>query len=193
MNAKVGNNNTNRKEVRRKFRIRIMNDSGERLCKLTQLPHKDNHKLTCGSPGKPDSPCSNEWKHENIYLDTRVMRGTIYSDHYLVTTRICLKLARAEGRKNVRERFDVSKLPSEEIRRKSNTEVRNRFGALGDIDDPEEEHDMILTTYRDGAKRVLGWSKKLSRPWIGSKTSEKINDWKEAKLKLEGAIRRTTK
>ena len=64
-------------------------------------------------------------------------------------------MARAEGRKNVRERFDVSKLPSEEIRRKHNTEVRNRFGALGDIDDPEEEHDMILSTYRDRAKK--GW------------------------------------
>ena len=26
------------------------------------------------------------------------------------------------------------------------TEVRNRFEALGDIDDLEEEHDMILAT-----------------------------------------------
>ena len=42
--------------------------------------------------------------------------------------------------------------------------MRNRFGALGDIDDPEEEHDMILATYRDGAKKVLGRSKKLIRP-----------------------------
>ena len=50
-------------------------------------------------------------------LDTRVMRGAdVYSEHYLVKTRICLKLARAEGRKNVRERFDVSKLQSEEIK-----------------------------------------------------------------------------
>ena len=114
------------------------------------------------------------------------MRGTVYSDPYLVTTRICLKLAIAEGRKNVRERFDVSKLPSEDIKRKQNTEVRHWFGALGDIDDPEDEHDMILATYRDGAKRVLGWSKKLSRPWIGSKTSEKIKEKKEAKLTLEG-------
>ena len=46
------------------------------------------------------------------------MRGTVYSDHYLVKTRICLKLKRAEGRKDVRETFDVSKLKSEEIRRK---------------------------------------------------------------------------
>jgi len=63
-------------------------------------------------------------------------------------------LAGAEGRKNVRERFGVSKLPSEEIWRKHNTEVRNRFGALGDIDDPD----------RDRTKKVLGRSKKLSRP-----------------------------
>ena len=60
------------------------------------------------------------------------MRGTdVYNDHYLVKTRICLKLARAEGRKNVRERFAVSKLKSGEIRRKYNIELRNRFEALG--------------------------------------------------------------
>ena len=82
-------------------------------------------------------------------------------------------MARAEGRKNVRERFDVSKLPSEEIKRQHNTEARNRFGALGDIDDPEEEHDMILATYRDEAKKVLGRSKKLSGPWTGSQRWEK--------------------
>ena len=32
LNAKVGNNNTNRGKVMRKFRIGIMNDSEERLC-----------------------------------------------------------------------------------------------------------------------------------------------------------------
>ena len=36
-------------------------------------------------------------------LVTRVMRGAdVYSDHYLVRTRISLKLAKPEGRKNVR-------------------------------------------------------------------------------------------
>ena len=60
------------------------------------------------------------------------MRETdVYNDHYLVKTRICLKLARAEGRKNVRERFAVRKLKSGEIRRKYNIEPRNRFEALG--------------------------------------------------------------
>ena len=44
---------------------------------------------------------------------------------------------------------------------------------------------MILATYRDGAKKVLGRSNKLSTPWIGSKKREKI-ERKEAKLTLEG-------
>ena len=97
-------------------------------------------------------------------LDTRVIRGAdVYSDHYLVKTRIRIKLARAEGRKNVRERFDVSKLQNEEIRRKYNSEVKNRCEALEDVHDPEEEHDMILETYRDGSKKILGKSKKLVR------------------------------
>ena len=40
-------------------------------------------------------------------------------------------------------------------RRKYNIEVKNRFEVLGDIEDPEEEHDMILETYRDAAKNML--------------------------------------
>ena len=60
-------------------------------------------------------------------LDTRGMRGAdVYSEHYLVKTRICLKLARAEGRKNVRERFDVSKLQSEETKNYSEKDSQER-------------------------------------------------------------------
>ena len=88
-------------------------------------------------------------------------------------------MARAEGRKNVRERFDVSKLQNEEIRRKYNNEVKTGLEALEDIDDPEEGHDMILATYRDGAK-VLGRSNKLSRPRMGSTTLVRIKEKKEA-------------
>ena len=83
-------------------------------------------------------------------------------------------MERAQERRNIRERFDISKLQSEEIRRRYNTEVRNRFEALGDIDDPEEEHDMILATHRDAAKKVLRRSQKLRRAWIACKMWEKI-------------------
>ena len=71
--------------------------------------------------------------------------------------------------KKARVGFDVRKLQSEEIRRRYNVEVKNRCEVLGDIEDPEKEHDKILETYRDAAKEVIGWSKKQSKPWIGDK------------------------
>ena len=61
-------------------------------------------------------------------------------------TRIRLQLARSTVRKNVREIFHVSKLQREEIRRRYNIEVRYMLEALGDIEDPEEDHNMILVT-----------------------------------------------
>ena len=94
------------------------------IISATIFPHKDIHRLTWRPP---DGRTVNQIDHVPVngnmrtsILDTRVMRGTdVYSDHYLVKTRIRLKLrARAEGRKNVRERFDVSKLQSEKIRRR---------------------------------------------------------------------------
>ena len=90
-------------------------------------------------------------------------------------------------RKTVREIFHVSKLQSEEIRRRYNIEVRYMLEALGDIEDPEEDHNMILATYRDAVKNVLGRSKKRSKSWIGNKTWEKIKERKEEKVKMEGA------
>ena len=77
-----------------------------------------------------------------LYTIVTCIRGTdIYSDHYLVRTRIRLTLEKTKGKKIARERYDVCKLQSEEIRRRYNIEVRNRFEALGNIEDQEEEHD----------------------------------------------------
>ena len=40
--------------------------------------------------------------------DTKVMReADVYSDHYLVRTRIRMKLAKAHGKEKARVRFDV--------------------------------------------------------------------------------------
>ena len=86
----------------------------------TIFPQTDIFRLTCRSP---DGRRVNQIDYILVngkmrtILVTRVMRGADeYSDHYLVRTRISLKLTRPEGRKNVRERFHLSKLQSEEIR-----------------------------------------------------------------------------
>ena len=64
--------------------------------------------------------------------------------------------------------------------------MKNRFEALGDLEDPEEEHEKILEMYRDAAEKVIGRSKKQSKPWIGDFTWKKVKERKEVKLKMEG-------
>ena len=54
------------------------------------------------------------------------------------------------------ERFDVGRVQNEEIRRRYNIEMRNRFETLGDIDDPEEEHDMIFGNIERCSKERRG-------------------------------------
>lgn len=54
---------------------------------------------------------------------------------------------------------------SEEIKnRLYNIEVGNRFQALGDIEDLEEEHDMTLEAYREARKNTTGETKNQSKP-----------------------------
>ena len=85
-------------------------------------------------------------------------------------------MAQAEWIRKARVGFNVRKVQSKEIGRSYNVVVKNRFEGLGDVEDPEEEHDGILETYRDAAKKVIGWSKKQSKEEdIGDKKIEKRN------------------
>ena len=76
------------------------------IIKGTIFPQKDIFRLTNRSP---DGRRVNQIDYILVngkmrtILDTKVMRGAdVYSDHYLVRTRRSLRLARPEGRKNVR-------------------------------------------------------------------------------------------
>ena len=104
-------------------------------------------------------------------LDTRAMRGAdVYSDHYLVRTKIRLKLARKENKAQQRMKFDVYKLQNDEVRKRYQEDVRRRFGALGDAGSIEEEHANFLEVYKESAKAILGRTKKQNKPWIGDET-----------------------
>ena len=104
------------------------------------------------------------------------MRGADLHVHsyyymYLLRARIRLKLAQAEGMKKAGVGFDVRRQQREEIRRRYRGEAKNRFEVLGDIEDPEEEHNRILETYSvECCKECYQVVEKQSKPWIGEKT-----------------------
>ena len=95
LNAKVGNNNTNREEVMGKFGVGVMNDNGERLCDFcrangfiitgTIFPHKDIHKLTWRSP---DGRTVNQIDH---VLVNGNMRTSIF-DTRIITRAVTITL-----------------------------------------------------------------------------------------------------
>ena len=81
-------------------------------------------------------------------------------------TKIRLKLAKNKDKKNTIERFDVKKLSSDEIRKRYNIELRNRFQMLQDTEDLEEEYDRVVEVYRETARDVIDKTKKQSKLWI---------------------------
>ena len=111
LNAKLGEDNTNRNQIMGRYGVGDMNDNGERLFDVlsiyglvitgTLFPHKEIHKVTWRSPDERttkqiDLVFVTGCMRSSI-MDKRVMRGPdIYSDHYLVGTRISLKLGGIE-------------------------------------------------------------------------------------------------
>ena len=63
--------------------------------------------------------------------DTRVQRGAdAASDHYLVVTKLQMKLHKDPNRKKIKARFDTQKLDSAMFKERFNIELSNRFEAL---------------------------------------------------------------
>ena len=116
------------------------------------------------------------------------MRGADLHVHsyyymYLLRARIRLKLAQADGMKKAGVGFDVRRQQREEIRRRYSGEAKNRFEVLGDIEDPEEEHNRILETYRGVAKNVIRWLKNRASHGLEKKHREKFRRGKRQTLK----------
>ena len=191
MNAKVGSENFNCERAMGKHGCGVMNDNGERLVDFclnnnnyviggTIFAHRDIHKLTWKSP---DGRTRNQIDHIIIngkwrrsLQDVRVCRGAdIYSDHYLVTARVKLKLHKVVPESQRRKQLDVTRLAWPATKQEFVLELRNRFSALTDTSE-ETDHDAtnkwdtIKNTYVDVATKVLGHKKKNHKEWLTQET-----------------------
>ena len=197
LNAKVGWDNTGYERTMGSHGVGTRNENGERLCDFcplnglvitgTLFPHKDIHKRTYMSR---DHRVTNQIDHlvisgsfRSSVLDSRVQRGAdVNSDHYLVKTRIKLRLNTHKQQNKVRPRLDVERLKVEETRREYNEAVRKRLQETREVtDDVDKEWEHRRKAYVESAKEVLGFRKGRSKPWISQETWILIDERKGVK------------
>ena len=155
LNAKVGKGTPEEREVLGQHGTGDRNKNGKRLCEFCEMnglvitgtifPHKEIHKATWISPnGRTKNQIDHAMiakEYRSSVMDTVVRRGAdVGSDHYLVETRLKLKLKRNPREMKGRTRLDTQKLADEEMLVKYNIEVRNRFQALTELEEENADH-----------------------------------------------------
>ena len=163
-NAKVGNNNWAYESVMGKHGLGQRNDNGERLCDMcnmnelvitgTLFPHKTILKVTWVSPG---GNTMNQIDHvlisrrfRNSVKDTRVYRSAdIGSDHHLAWTDIKLRLSKqTTGKKKCRVKYDTARLRNEEVLRRFNIALQNRYQVLENEETAVEENEEVEQAFQ---------------------------------------------
>uniref|UniRef100_A0A7I5E8S3 Reverse transcriptase domain-containing protein n=1 Tax=Haemonchus contortus TaxID=6289 RepID=A0A7I5E8S3_HAECO len=177
-----------------------LSNNGERLISFcdhnelcignTYFQHRQIHKKTWRSPdgrtlNEIDHVCiSRRWR--SSLQDFRVLRGAdIGSDHYMVRAVVKLKLKKIRSTPFARP-FAVEKLKDPNLASRLALEMRNRFDALEEITNLEDEWTAIRDTIKVCAEEVVGRRRgKRKEEWIKDSTWQKIDERKYAKLQRE--------
>ena len=211
-NAKVGKENEGLKGAMGKKGLGIRNENGEKFIDFcvrqgitiggTLFPHKDIHKATWVSPDERtknqiDHICISN-KFRRSLLDVKVMRGAdVDSDHYLLIAKIQLKLKKIQNPKELRTKFDTSKLKEEHKIEEFILTLRNRFNALQEeenVNDIQEIPDIIASweknknIFNSTSKDILGPKRHEIKPWISNISLSLIEERRKIKEKILTAI-----
>ena len=199
-NAKIGNNNENRKRVMGKHGMGIITNNGERLINICQennlviggslFTHRDIHKLTWTSPdGNTKSQIDHiiingKWRHS--LLDVRVKRNAdIGSDHNLLVAKVKIKLRKAKIASVTNQRIAIEKLKDQATRTNYCTTLRNRFNVLQN--DTAMTIDSFNNTILETAKECIGFRKKIRKEWMTENTWNAIEERKRIRNRMLNA------
>ncbi|XP_065941348.1 craniofacial development protein 2-like [Magallana gigas] len=201
LNAKVGEDNTNKELIMGKHSIGNINENGELFtdfCNFNDLviggtifPHKRIHKTTWSSP---DGKTENQIDHITIMrkwrslLDVRTRRGAdAASDHQLVTARLRMKLrAFKDKSKTLHYKFNVHLLKIKEKSDEFNIAISNKFDALEGLTVTTIEDHLVKLqdTWKTACSEVLGKRKREHKDWMTAETWEIVKIRKELKQKI---------
>ena len=169
------------------------NDYGTRLLELccnnnlcitnTQFIQKSCRKLTWISPdGKTENLIDyiitrEEWL--SSVKKTRVYRSAeIDSDHHLVVSEIKIKLNRRRLTKT--KRYDTEKLNQTQIQNSFQIKIQNRFEALANLTDNDQDPEVEWTNFKTELNKVaeeeLGYRMTKNKSWITKETEDLQNE-----------------
>lgn len=124
---------------------------------------------------------------KSAVLDTRVQRGAdVHSDHYLIRTKIWLRLGKYVNMKKLKPRLNTDRLKDRGTRQMYCEAVRRRLeeNRAEEREEIEELWEAQRKAYVESAEEVLGFRKGKSKPWISQQTWKVIDERKEIKTKL---------
>ena len=207
LNAKVGADNSGSDRVMGRHASGIIDENGERLVEFsttnnlviggTLFPHREIHKIAWCSPNgihrnQIDHLMINgKWR--SSLRDVKVRRGAdIGGDHHLVTACLELKLKGAGRPAKGHSHFDVAQLKHPNVRKSFILKVRNRFEALMELDEREDNDNKgmnnnwenIVTAYSDSGKACLGYRQQRPKKWMSSDTWKAIESRRRLKRKV---------
>ena len=176
-----------------------MCDMNELVITGTLFPHKTIHKVTWFSPGgntmnQIDHVLINR-RFRNTVKDTRVYRSAdIRSDHHLVCTVVKLRLSKqTTEKKRCRVKYDTARLRNEEVLRRFNIALQNRYQvleneetAVEENEEVEQDFQVMRKAYTEVAESVLGRSRKKRKPWISEESWSLIDQREEINKKILG-------
>ena len=178
-----------------------MNDNGERLASFcaennlviggTLFPHKKIHTATWKSPDQRtfnqiDHICISK-RFRRSLLDVKVQRGAdVQSDHYLLTSKVQLKLKKLDKVSNPRKKYNITSLQNIERLQDFKLFLKNRFEALtpSEEDDVEDIWLNIKTVYNDTSHNKLGYKKFDQKPWLTQRTIDLMDQRREIRQRV---------
>ena len=97
--------------------------------------------------------------------------------------------AHKQRTKQLRKRYDISRLNDKKIQELFKLELTNRFQILSDMESVEnetieEKWREIRTTFTEASEKVLGFKEKNKKDWMTQQTWEKIRERKRVKDKM---------
>lgn len=99
--------------------------------------------------------------------------------------RVKLKLARIV-KPFTNRRFAVERLGEQEVRDMFRIELHNRFQGLDMDCDEDKAWENIKETYQKTSEKVLGYRKKMAKPWLSRESWKKVKERKNVKRKMLG-------